>query len=82
MSTFYCDSCRAKFEAEGTKTEWIDRTYGPCTRWTAVCSTDGAECGLAETVHAHSESGFSGEPLDLGGGSCGAGGSGSSCCGG
>jgi len=31
MSTFYCEKCHKKFEAEGDKTEWIDRTYGPCS---------------------------------------------------
>jgi hypothetical protein len=82
MSVFYCDACRARFEAEGARTEWIDRTYGPCTRWTAICPTCGAECRLAETVHAHSENDSFGGSLGWGGGSCDGGGSGCSSCGG
>lgn len=72
MNVFYCDACCTKFETEGTRTEWIDRTYGPCARWTAVCPTCGAECGLTETVHVQSGGSDIGGSMDWGGGSgCG-----------
>ena len=55
MSIFYCDACHTKFEAEGVKTNWIYRMYGPCTRWTASCPDCGEECQLAKTVHTHGD---------------------------
>lgn len=73
MSTFYCEQCRKKFEAEGTKTEWMDRTYGPCSRWTAPCPLCRTESDMARMTHTHSD--------DHGHGSCGCGG-GCSCGGG
>lgn len=83
MSTFYCEHCRKKFEAEGEKTEWIDRTYGPCSRWTASCPACGAESGLAKTAHVHGDGeGNGGCSCGCGGGSCGCGGGGCSSCGG
>lgn len=84
MSTFYCDQCHTKFEAEGNKTEWIDRTYGPCSRWTAVCPSCGAEAGLARTAHAHGDGddGCGSGSCSCGGGSCSCGGGGCSSCGG
>jgi len=84
MNIFYCDACRRKFEAEGVKTNWIDRTYGPCTRWTASCPDCGEECQLAKTVHAHGDGGdgCEGGSCDCGGSSCSCGGSGCSSCGG
>jgi len=84
MNIFYCDACRRKFEAEGVKTNWIDRTYGPCTRWTASCPDCGEECQLAKTAHAHGDGGdgCEGGSCDCGGSSCSCGGSGCSSCGG
>ena len=80
MSTYYCDTCHMKFEAEGTRTEWKDRTYGLCSRWTAPCPRCGSESGAAKMVHSHS-----GEDGDGGcgcGGSCSCGGGECSSCGG
>jgi len=84
MSIFYCDTCHTKFESEGVKIDWIDRTYGPCTRWTASCPDCGEECQLAKTVHTHGDgnSESEGSSCDCGGGSCSCGGSGCSSCGG
>jgi len=83
MSIFYCDTCHTKFEAEGVKTDWIDRTYGPCTRWTASCPDCGEESQLAKTVHAHGDGDDGCEGGSCGGGgSCSCGGSGCSSCGG
>jgi hypothetical protein len=79
MSIFYCNACHKKFEADGVKTDWIDRTYGPCTRWTASCPDCGEECQLAKTTHAHGDG--DGDD-DFEGGSYGCGGSGCSSCGG
>jgi hypothetical protein len=81
MSMFYCEHCHKKFEAEGEKTEWVDRTYGPCSRWTATCLECGSESGLARAVHAH---GDGDGDMDDGceSGSCGCGGGGSCSCGG
>jgi hypothetical protein len=85
MSTFYCEQCHKKFETEGNKKEWIDRTYGPCSRWTAICPDCGAESGLARTAHVHGggdDGCGSGSCSCGGGGSCSCGGGGCSSCGG
>jgi hypothetical protein len=82
MSTFYCEHCSKKFEAEGEKTEWVDRTYGPCSRWTASCPECGAESGLARTVHAHGDGDGDMDDGCGGDGSCSCGGAGCSSCGG
>lgn len=82
MSIFYCNTCHTKFEAEGVKIDWIDRTYGPCSRWTASCPDCREECQLAKTVRAHSDQNSSSEEGSSGGGSCSCGGSGCSSCGG
>jgi hypothetical protein len=82
MSTFYCEDCHKKFEAEGEKTEWIDRTYGPCSRWTATCPECGAESSLARTVHAHGDGDGDMDDNCGDGGSCSCGGAGCSSCGG
>jgi hypothetical protein len=84
MSIFFCDTCHKKFNADGVKSDWTDRTYGPCTKWTASCPDCGEECQLAKTVHAHTEGIDSMERGSggYGGGSCSCGGSGCSSCGG
>jgi hypothetical protein len=72
MTKFTCETCKKTFEAEGTKQEWIDRTYGPCSRWVAVCPDCGAECQMARTAHPQ-EGGFDDAGMDgssCGGGSC------------
>ncbi len=80
MSTFYCEHCHRKFEAEGDKTEWVDRTYGPCSRWTAACPLCGEASGLARTVHTHGDSAMDDGCSCGGGGSCNCGGAGCSSC--
>ncbi len=44
MATFYCKSCKLKFEDEGTKVEWIDAAFGPCTKLIAKCPQNGDDC--------------------------------------
>ena len=44
MKTFICKTCNNKFEAEGSKEEWVDPIYGPCTKFTAPCPCNGSAC--------------------------------------
>ncbi|MBN1988982.1 MAG: hypothetical protein JW783_06300 [Bacteroidales bacterium] len=40
---FLCKACNVKFEAEGEKQEWLDATFGPCSKIVAACPS----CGVA-----------------------------------
>ncbi len=40
---FKCYSCEAIFLAEGTKKEYVDPMYGPCSKVVAECPTCNAE---------------------------------------
>jgi hypothetical protein len=88
VSRYRCDVCKNTFEAEGSKHEWIDRTYGPCSRWVATCPACGEECQMAKTVHSSGDGdvdlddGGAGASCGCGSGSCGCGGGGCASCGG
>jgi len=74
MSTFYCKSCDLKFEAEGTKQEWIDPTFGPCSKLVATCPTNGEECNEYHPPKVSKESSFPSAPAcGMQGGCCGCG---------
>lgn len=73
---FVCETCKKTFEAEGTKKEWIDRTYGACSRWVAICPDCGAECQTEPTIQLQVD-GLGDESMD--GGSCSCGGGSCSC---
>lgn len=76
---FVCETCKKTFDAEGTKQEWMDRTYGACSRWVAVCPDCSAECQTARTVKLQADGLDSADPD---GGSCSCGGGCSNCGGG
>jgi len=40
---FKCYSCEKTFEAEGTRMEYMDPMYGPCTKMIAACPDCGGE---------------------------------------
>jgi len=71
---FICEPCKKTFEAEGSKREWVDRTYGPCSRWTALCPDCGAECQMVPAAHLQTgdfdDAGMDGGSCSCGGGSC------------
>ncbi len=72
---FVCETCKKTFEAEGTKQEWVDRTYGPCSRWVATCPDCGMECQTERTFRLQVD-GFDDDET---GGSCSCGGGSCSC---
>jgi hypothetical protein len=59
METYICKTCNLKFDANGSKTEWIDAAFGPCSKMVAKCPECGNECdeyrapkqGLADSHH-------------------------------
>jgi len=44
---FKCFDCNLIFEGEGSKLEYMDPTYGPCSKIVAVCP----ECGSSVTEY-------------------------------
>ncbi|NHB69397.1 hypothetical protein [Perlabentimonas gracilis] len=75
MPTFYCKTCDLKFEAEGTKQEWIDPTFGPCSKLTAPCPTNGEECSEYQPPKQSKEAAMPSAPAcGMQGGCCGCGG--------
>lgn len=44
MEIYYCKKCNNKFESKGSKIEWIDSVFGPCSKLVANCSECGSEC--------------------------------------
>ncbi|HDP75920.1 MAG TPA: hypothetical protein ENN49_08630 [Bacteroidales bacterium] len=44
METYICKTCNVKFDANRTKTEWIDAAFGPCSKMVAKCPECGNEC--------------------------------------
>lgn len=70
MPIFYCKSCNIKFEAEGTKVEWIDPAFGPCSKLVAECPANGEECNEF-TVPKQSKESQLAPTCGMGGGCCG-----------
>jgi hypothetical protein len=74
MATFFCKSCDLKFEAEGTKLDWIDPTYGPCSKFTAPCPTNGEECNEFQPPKVSKDySSSNAQSCGMQGGCCGCG---------
>ncbi|MEW5846780.1 MAG: hypothetical protein AB1777_11045 [Bacteroidota bacterium] len=44
METYICRTCNVKFDANVTKTEWIDAAFGPCSKMIATCPNCGDAC--------------------------------------
>jgi hypothetical protein len=43
MEIYLCRNCNMKFEAKGGRVEWIDATFGPCSKLVAKCPECGAD---------------------------------------
>jgi hypothetical protein len=43
MKEYKCYDCNKIFKAKGSKKEFIDPIYGPCSKWVALCPHCGAE---------------------------------------
>jgi len=72
MRTFLCKTCNQKFEAEGMRVDWIDPTYGPCSKFSAPCPCNGSDCDEFKPLkNSKAELTASGSSCGSGGCSCG-----------
>jgi hypothetical protein len=62
MPIFNCKNCNNKFEASGNYQEWIDPTFGPCSKITSDCPSCGQESNEYQLPKQSKDKGFNNVP--------------------